>query len=115
MGAGLCWGEWGRVVGVNGMEEKAGNVGEMEVTGVAGNLGTRTVPLNRGGKTGYVLENLHNWSLWLTRTNTISLCGCNSFEEMQDQSLSHICVISPMVPVQYNFDHMAEMPFVFKL
>nr|GEV26344.1 hypothetical protein [Tanacetum cinerariifolium] len=29
MGAGLCWGEWGRVVGVEGMDDKAGNVGEI--------------------------------------------------------------------------------------
>nr|GEV95765.1 hypothetical protein [Tanacetum cinerariifolium] len=28
---GLCWGEWGRVVGVEGMEEKARNVREMEI------------------------------------------------------------------------------------
>nr|GEY19259.1 putative reverse transcriptase domain-containing protein [Tanacetum cinerariifolium] len=53
MGAGLCWGEWGRVVGVEEMEGKAGNMGEMEVTGVAGNLGTGT-EVNRHELLGYI-------------------------------------------------------------
>nr|GEX17183.1 hypothetical protein [Tanacetum cinerariifolium] len=37
--AGLCWGEWGVVVGSSGLWWNGAGSGEMEVTGVAGKLG----------------------------------------------------------------------------
>nr|GEV73806.1 cysteine-rich receptor-like protein kinase [Tanacetum cinerariifolium] len=68
--AGLCWGKWGRVVGSSGLLWNGVGSGKMDCGEMAGNQEDEQGFLNVGGDRDEFLAYVHNWSLWLTRTNT---------------------------------------------
>nr|GFA43873.1 hypothetical protein [Tanacetum cinerariifolium] len=74
-----CWGMMVEVMGSSRSGgEEAGNVRD-SVAGCGGKWGSEQCFFNRGGRKGVYLAYLHNWSLWLTRTNKVSPCWYESF------------------------------------
>nr|GFC84870.1 hypothetical protein [Tanacetum cinerariifolium] len=91
---GVCWEV---VEGRGGVVRKwwsGTEIGEVVLQGLAGILVVNSSYLNRGWDNRDDIGNLHNWSMWLTRTNSVSPCRFNSLEIWQDKPLIVISLIA---------------------
>nr|GEZ55054.1 hypothetical protein [Tanacetum cinerariifolium] len=106
MGAGLCWGRCGEVVGVVGCGGEAAGKGEELLKVVAGNLDECTVYSNVGRRQGSIMEYLHIWSL----------CRGDLAETIASLLLTPLqCGFAEAFAVWLGFKELVEVIFVYYL